>query len=123
MSTPAIQVYLLKDCREQFIALLREGGVEFSVQTPPVGAVMNSGFAITVSVPSSVFFGALASVICAFLKNRRSRKVIITTDNAVIQAEGLSQSDLERLLPVTRSMIAIETARDTTVSISGEPVI
>jgi hypothetical protein len=110
----AIQVSLFKDSYQPFVALLQEGGIAFDERIPSLGAPLNSGFGIDIhTLEAPAFYSALATVICAFLRNRRSRKVIITTrENTVIHAEGLSQSDLERVIAQTKSMMAIETARD-----------
>ena len=123
MSSSAIRVSTFKDSHEPFVALLRDSGLDFSVQTPPVGVVMNSGFSISITVNmSAAAIGALAQVICAFLKNRRSRKVMITAqDNTVFQAEGLGQAEIEHLIPLARNMVVIETARDMAVRTCGEP--
>ena len=110
MSTSTIRVSVYKDSLQPFTALLQEGNVEFNMCTPPVGVVMNAGWSLDI-VLSPAIIPSLAMVICVFLKNRRSRKVIITThDDTVIHAEGLSQSEVERLIAQTTSLIAIETA-------------
>lgn len=112
MSTSAMQVFLFKDSYEPFTALLQESDVKFNELTPPVGVPMNASFTIELlhTVQSPAFCTAVSAVICAFLKYRASRKVIITThDNKVIHAEGLSQSDLERVIENTKSIAAIET--------------
>jgi hypothetical protein len=60
-------------------------------------------------------WSALAAVVCAYLKNKRSRKIIITTkDNTVVHAEGLSQAEVERVLEKAKSLTAIETGHDET---------
>lgn len=108
LGTPTIQVFLFKDSYEPFVALLQEAGIEFSKRPPQAGAVMNSGLEIGIGAVTV----ALTRVIVAYLKARQSRKVIITTKgNAVVhfQAEGLSQSELERVLPQVRNMMVIET--------------
>jgi hypothetical protein len=109
LSGPAIKITLFKDSYEPFVALLQESGIEFSERPPQVGVAMNSGLEI-----GCVATAGLVKVILAYLKTRQSRKLIITTkDNAVVhfQAEGLSPSELERLIPQARSMAVIETKR------------
>ena len=61
----------------------------------------------------AAMWGALAAVIVAFIKSRRGRKVIITTnDNTVVHAEGLSMSELERVLEHTKSLTAIDPSKE-----------
>ena len=110
LGTPAIQVFLFKDSYEPFVALLQEAGIEFSKRPPlRTGVVMNSGLEIGIG---AVIVGHVARVIVAYLKAQQSRKVIITTKaNAVVhfQAEGLSQAELERVIPQVRNMTVIDT--------------
>jgi hypothetical protein len=59
---------------------------------------------------SPYMWGALPTVIVAFLKYRNSRKVIITTrDGQIIQAEGLNSEELKHLLKQAESVAVIET--------------
>jgi hypothetical protein len=70
--------------------------------------------------PAAVFW-ALARVICAYLDYLRSCKVIITTgDGTVIQAEGMSRSDVERLIEQIRGTIAKKTASEEAVPANCE---
>jgi hypothetical protein len=69
------------------------------------GGPTNAAIAVEVlhALQPAALFWALARVICAYLDYLRSRKVIITTrDSTVIHAEGLSRSDVERLIARTR---------------------
>jgi hypothetical protein len=109
LSAPAINIYLFKESYEPFLALLQEGGIEFSQRPPQVGVVTNSGTAIAIA---SAAIAGLVKVIVAYLKARQSRKVIITTKgNKVVhfQAEGLSQTELERTIAQVRNITVIET--------------
>ena len=64
---------------------------------------------------SAAMRGALATVVVAFIKSRRSRKVIITTkDNTVVHAEGLSPEELEKVLAQAKRLTAIETEKGET---------
>jgi hypothetical protein len=108
LSDPAIKITLFKDSYEPFIAPLEESGIEFTRRPPPVGIVMNSGLEIGISAVTM----ALTRVIVAYLKARQRGKLIVTTKgNAVVhfQAEGLSQSELERVQAQVRNMMVLET--------------
>ncbi len=110
MTTVTLPVHLFKDSYDPFVTLLCEVGITFEARMPPVGVPQNAGHVIDVLVQSKEFWVTLATVICAFLKNRRSRKVIITTrGNTVVHAEGLGQTELMRVLQQAQSIAAIVT--------------
>lgn len=67
------------------------------------------------AVGALAIFPSLASVLCAWLKNKRSRKLIITLeDRTIIHSEGLSQKEIESLLPKTARIAAIDTGKEET---------
>ena len=117
-STPPISflpVHLFKDSYEPFLMLLKEHGVEYNETTPAPGVIMASGNVVGIIQSLTPWAAALAAVICAFLKNKRSRKVIITTkDGNSIHCEGLSEADIEKVLFHTQWLAAIETNKDKT---------
>lgn len=60
-------------------------------------------------------WGALSTVIVAFLKYRNSRKVIIQTkDGQIIHAEGLNHEELKSILERAGRLTLIETKSDQT---------
>ncbi len=112
-STPLISVLrvsLFKESREPFLALLREHGVAHEEMMLKAHVPMAAGFFVDILQSSAPWAAAVATVICAFLKNRRSRKVIITDkDNNVVHCEGLSLNEIERVLKRAKNLTAIET--------------
>ncbi len=57
----------------------------------------------------ATMWGGLAAVIVAFINSRRGRKVIVTTrDNTIVQAEGLSIQELERVLGLAETLTAFD---------------
>ena len=110
-----LHVVLFNKRREQFLSLLREHGVAHKEMRPKANVVMASGFIVEIFQGSAPWAASLAAVVCAYLKNMRSRKVIITkNDNTVVHCEGLSQSEIERVLLHTKSLTVIETLKDET---------
>ncbi len=108
-----ITVSLFKDSRKPFVELLSGHNLEYRELVPRSGAVMNASFLVEVLAGSAPWAAALATVVCAFLKNRRSRKVIVTmTDLTVVHCEGLSEKEVQRLLSHARSVTVIETVRE-----------
>ena len=106
---------LFKDSRDPFISLLKEHGVAYEELMLKANVVMASGFMVEILQSSAPWAASLAAVIIAFLKNRRSRKVIITkADNTVIHCEGLSQNEIEHILLQSKSLFAIDTMKDET---------
>ena len=52
---------------------------------------------------------SLATIVCAWLKNKRSRKVMITLENnTIIQTEGLSETEIAKLLENAKGLSAID---------------
>lgn len=110
-----LHVHVFKDSRDPFIALLNEHGVAHEELMLKANVVMAGGSIVEVLQGSAPWAAALATVICAFLKNHRSRKVIITTkDGMAVHCEGLSQSEIESALENAKSLAAIQTSRDAT---------
>ena len=61
------------------------------------------------AVGNVAMWGSLATVIVAFIKSRRGRKVIITTkDGSVVHAEGLSQAELNDLLEKAQNLTVFD---------------
>ena len=112
-STLEFHVVVFKDSRDPFLSLLKKHGVAHEEMMLKADVVTAGGFIIDIIQSSAPWAASLATVICAFLKNRRSRKVIITkNDNTVIHCEGLSQKEIENILSQAKSLTAIETQKD-----------
>lgn len=108
MNGPAL--HLFKDSRASMLSLLDDNRISYATQRARPGAVLAGPPEVLELLPSAAMWGALATVICAFLKARHSRKVIITrADRTIIHAEGLTPAELERLLPLAQSITAIDT--------------
>jgi hypothetical protein len=109
-----LPVHVFKDSFGPFIALLNEHNVKYTMREVRSGVPMAASGVIEL-LQSAAMWGALATVIVAFINSRRSRKVIITTkDNTVVHAEGLSPKELEKVLTQAKSLTAIETEKDET---------
>lgn len=108
--TPApdvVRVFLFKDSYAPFAALLEENGIAFTIRTPPVGAIRNSGEAIEIlrfAIP------AVAGIIITYLKAKQGREVIITTRNRkVVHARGYSVEELGDILAFAENMNVLDT--------------
>lgn len=111
MNAVSLQVHLFKDSEASFIELLDQKDIKFNRRIQ-LGEVMASGAMLLVleAVQAVTPWGALAWVIVEWLKNKRHRKVIITTeDNQVVHAEGLSEAELQQVLQQAKSLAAIDT--------------
>ena len=115
MSAPPIVVLhmvLFKDSKEPFLALLRQCGVsheEMMLKAYMPGA---AEFFVDIVKSSAPWAAGLTTVICAYLKNKRSRKVIVTTKNKeVIHCEGLGPAEIEAILEHAKSITAIESGQ------------
>lgn len=113
--TSYLRLVLFKDSRKAFLTLLDEHQVQYNEMRFKANVPMASGFMTEILTGSGVWATALASVIHAYLKNRRSRKcIIMTKDNEIIYCEGMSQKGIERCLKDAKNLTAIETQRDET---------
>ena len=109
-----IHLHLFKDSFGPFVELLNEHRIRYQMRQVRADIPMASSSAIEL-IQGAALAPSLAAVICAFLKSRRSRKVIITTNgNLVIHAEGLSIAEIENLLRQAKSLTAIESKSDET---------
>lgn len=107
----SLELHLFKDSFGPFTTLLNEHSVKYQMRQARSGVSMASSGVVELLQAASLF-PSLAVVICAFLKNKRSRKVIITTkDNLVVHAEGLNEAELTKVLEQAKNLTAIETNR------------
>lgn len=89
-------------------------GLQFTRHRPAIGQVMNSGELIEIlsSAKGVTPWAAIATVLVAWLRARASGKVIITHKNKqIFHAEGMSSEEVERLLPLCESVVAMETKK------------
>jgi hypothetical protein len=108
----SLPVHLFKDSFGPFLALLNEHDLKYTVRQQRSAVPMAASGIIEILF-SPYMWGALSTIIVAFLKYRNSRKVIITTkDGHIIQAEGLNQEELEEILKRAKSLSLIETKSD-----------
>jgi hypothetical protein len=106
-----LPVHLFKDSFGPFLALLNEHQVKYQMRDVRAGVPMASSGVIEIiqAIGNAAMWGALATVLVAFINSRRGRKVIITTkDNTVVHAEGLSPKELEKVLEQAKNLTAIE---------------
>jgi len=108
-----LPVHLYKDSFKDFLGLLNEHQIQYAIREQRANVPMAAASGIIELVQNPAMWGALATVIIAFTKTRRSRKVVITLkDKTVVHAEGLSQSELEKVLIHAKTLSAIETQAD-----------
>lgn len=106
-----LPVHLFKDSFGPFLALLNEHQVKYQMREVRSGVPMASSGVIEIvqAVGNAAMWGALATVLVAFINSRRGRKVIITTkDNTAVHTEGLSPKELEQVLRHAKSLTAID---------------
>jgi hypothetical protein len=108
----SLRIHLFKDSLDPFVELLDAHGIAHRYQDPRAGGPMASGHVFEV-LQSAAMWGALATVIVAFINRRRGRKVIITTkDGMVVHAEGLSTKEIEKVIGEAKSLTAIDSGKD-----------
>lgn len=108
----SLPVHVFKHSFGPFINLLNEHDVKYIMREQRSAGPMAGPGVIEVLL-SPYMWGALSTIIVAFLKYRNSRKVVIKMkDGESISAEGLTQEDLENILERATSITAIETKPD-----------
>lgn len=106
-----IRVNLFKDSAESFLAALDAANVPHSrvhcfSSKPHASGIVESISTLSEAMP----WNSLAKVIISWIEARKSREIIITTeDNNVIHAKGYSVSEVERLLKSTINIAVIDT--------------
>jgi hypothetical protein len=113
----SLPIHLFKDSFVPFVQLLDEHGVKYQMRQVRAGVPMASSGVLEVmqAVGNAAMWGALATVVVAFINSRRGRKVIITTkDNTVLHVEGLSMAELERVLEHAKNLTAIDPGKGNT---------
>lgn len=107
-----LRIDVFRNSADALRELLDESGIAFQEGPKPSGIQMNAAEILSILEPAAIC-GSLATVLIAFIKSRRSRKVIITTKKQeVIHAEGLSPKELTELLKQARSVMAFDPGGD-----------
>ena len=85
---------------------LKEGGVDCSILRQRAGQIMNDAGAVIEVAKFTI--PALAGILVAWVNTRPTRKLTITTeDKKVIHAEGKSVEEVENLIGVAQSIMAV----------------
>lgn len=106
-----LELHLFSDSFGPFVTLLNERSINYQMRQVRSELPMASSEIVELLRAASLL-PSLAVVICAFLKNKRSRKVIITTeDNTIVHIEGLNEAEVLKILKQAKSITAIETNR------------
>lgn len=106
-----LPLHLFNDSAEAFLALLEEHGIKYQARPIRLGVPMAAGETVEIikAIGSIVFFPSLATVIVAFIRARRGRKVIVTTEgNTVVHLEGMSPKEIEQILSQAQNITAID---------------
>jgi len=110
----SIRVNVFKDSAEPFTELLNEHQIEYYGVALNTSGPINAGEMIEIikTIGNASVWPALATVIVAFLKARKSRKIIIQTkDNQIFHAEGYSVKEISKVLENAHKITAIETKK------------
>ena len=106
-----LRVNVFRDSEEPFIRLLDEKGIKYYCVSLNSYGPVNTGeiLEIVKAVGNASIWASLATVIVAFIRARKSRKIIIQTeDNNVFHAEGYSVEEIAKLLENAENITVIE---------------
>lgn len=107
-----LDVILFKNSYVEFIEKLEENGIKFSRVFKLSESPMAAGETIKIitDIAKEAPWASFAAIVVAWLKAKRSRKVIITDkENGVFHAEGYSVKEVEALLEKSKSIAIIDT--------------
>lgn len=108
-----LPVYLFKNSFGPFVTQLNKHHMKYNRRQARPGIHMGPFEVLELLVQSKEIWGTVAAVVIAYLKYRPTRKVTITTKkNTVVQAEGLSSKQLEKVLSEAKSLTAIDTEKN-----------
>jgi len=104
-----LEIHLFKGSYASLHKQLSEEGIEFSEKHLFSTSTPQVVLGITDFLKTAALWTSLATVLVTWLKGRYGRKVTITNkDKSVIHIEGMSVSDVERLLKNSIIVSAIE---------------
>lgn len=106
-----VRLTLFKHSHQSFVAALDEAQIHhgrvrlFSIQ-PQASGIVEIISALSDAMP----WNALAKVIVAWIEVKKSREIIIQTeDGRVIHAKGYSADDIQKFLPLSVNVTVIDT--------------
>ncbi|MDF3201785.1 hypothetical protein P3C29_24105 [Pseudomonas sp. 1912-s] len=108
----AIRFTLFKHSRDSFLAALDDASIRHSSVMQFSGQPQASGFAEMISALSDAMpWNGIAKVIISWVEARKSRRVMVQVKDGsvVIEANGYSAKDVERLLKACTSVSVIDT--------------
>lgn len=106
-----LRVNVFRASEEPFMRLLDEKGIKYYCVSLNSYAPANLGEVLEIvkAVGNASIWASLAAVIVAFIRSKKSRKVIIQTeDNKVIHAEGYSAEEITKLLENAKNLTVID---------------
>ena len=103
-----LEIHVFKNSYGPILDLLNEHEIKYKIREQPTGTIKASSSVIEL-MQLATLWGAIASVMIAFIKARNGRQVIIKTkDNKVIQAKGINPKELENILKQAKQITAID---------------
>jgi len=111
-----VHLTLFRNSEVSFLQLLNDADVRYEKRNPNNGSVMASGTMIILGQTAAIA-GSVATVIITWLKERSSRKIIITLkDKQVVHLEGYSVGEVKALLQIAEQVAVIDTRSPSSTS-------
>ncbi|PPK74792.1 hypothetical protein B0F87_10735 [Methylobacter tundripaludum] len=110
-----LEIHLFNGSYQSLAEQLKANGIEFSERHQFSAAPATAQVVLELAgiLKTAAPWASLAAVLIAWLKNRAGRKVIITTkDQGTIHVEGMSITEVERILEKTQFVSAIESRNE-----------
>lgn len=104
-----MQLAFFREDSDSLLMLLDQNGVSYVRRQPTIGVPMAAGITVEVLIDASEIALAVAWALTAYLKNRRSRKIIVTLkDETIVHAEGYSSKELAEILPIAKHIAVFD---------------
>ncbi len=106
-----MRLTLFKDSEKSFIEALDANNIEHgSAQTFSREPQASGNIELVTAISEAMPWNSLAKVIIEWIKARKSREIIITTeDNKIFHAKGYSVKEVEKILSISVNVTVIDT--------------
>ena len=102
-----LEIHVFKNSYGPMVDLLNDHEIKYKIREQPIHLKASSS--VIELMQLATLWGAIASVMIAFIKARNGRQVIIRTKKyKVIQAKGINPKELENILKQAKQITVID---------------
>lgn len=93
-----MKIHVIGEGEQEFLDALTREPIEFERQQPRLGVVQNSAGETIAFIGKAVPWAAVAAIVCAWIKARASRKIMVQKDGKTYHLEGLGVDEMKEVL-------------------------